>query len=37
MEVTGLALGERIHNIQGDLIITDHINKFEAVVTYNPK
>ena len=37
MEVTGLAIGDRIHNLQGDLIITDHINKIEAVVTYNPK
>ena len=37
MELTGLALGDRVHHLIGEMIITDHINKFEAVVTYNPK
>jgi hypothetical protein len=36
MEVSGLTYGDRVHNIQGQLRITDHINKLEAVVTYNP-
>lgn len=37
IEISGLALGDRTHNILGETVITDHINKFEAVVTYNPK
>lgn len=37
MEVSGLAVGDRVHNMQGELKITDHINKFEAIITYNPQ
>ena len=36
MEITGLTVGERLHNMHGQLVITDHINKLEAIVTYNP-
>jgi len=32
-----LTYGDRVHSIYGELVITDHINKLEAVVTYNPK
>jgi len=35
-EISGLTYGDRLHNITGDLVITDHLNKLEAVVTYNP-
>jgi hypothetical protein len=37
IEISGLAFGDRLHNITGEMLITDHINKIEAVVTYNPK
>jgi len=37
MEISGLTYGDRVHNVQGSLILTDHINKLEAVVTYNPQ
>ena len=36
MELVGLAYGERTHNLVGEMLITDHINKLEAVITYNP-
>lgn len=36
MELSGLTIGDRVHNIQGTLVVTDHINKLEATVTYNP-
>lgn len=36
-EISGLTYGDRVHNITGDLVITDHINKLEAIVTYNPQ
>ncbi len=35
--LTGLAFGETIHNMTGNLIVTDHIHKLEATVTYNPQ
>lgn len=37
IEISGLAIGDRVHNIYGEMVITDHINKFELVITYNPK
>jgi hypothetical protein len=37
MEISGLTLGDRVHNLIGQMVITDHINKLEAVITYNPK
>lgn len=37
IEISGLTYGDRIHNVQGVLVITDHINKLEASVTYNPQ
>lgn len=37
IEVSGLTYGERIHNMVGQMIVIDHINKLEAVVTYNPQ
>jgi hypothetical protein len=37
IEISGLTYGDRVHNMQGNLIIIDHINKLEAVVTYNPQ
>jgi len=36
-EIAGLTYGDRVHSIQGDLVLTDHMNKLEAVVTYNPQ
>jgi hypothetical protein len=30
-------MGDRTYNLVGELVVTDHINKLEAVVTYNPK
>lgn len=36
-EISGLTYGDRVHSQTGDLVITDHINKLEAVVTYNPQ
>ena len=36
LEINGLAFGERTHSLSGNLIVTDHINKLEAEVTYNP-
>ena len=35
-EISGITFGDRVHNLTGQLIIIDHINKLEAVVTYNP-
>lgn len=37
IEISNLTGNERVHNLIGQMIITDHINKLEAVVTYNPK
>lgn len=36
IDIAGLAFGDRVNHIVGQLIITDHTNKLEAVVTYNP-
>ena len=36
IEITVLT-ADRTHNMVGTLTITDHINKLEAIVTYNPK
>lgn len=36
IEISGLTYGDRTHCITGALVITDHINKLEATVTYNP-
>jgi hypothetical protein len=37
IEISNLMGTDRIHNMIGQLVVTDHINKLEAVVTYNPK
>ncbi len=37
IEISNLTGSERIHNMMGQMVITDHINKLEAVITYNPK
>jgi hypothetical protein len=37
IEISGLTYGDRVHNMQGSLIIIDHINKLEAEVIYNPQ
>lgn len=37
IEISNLTGSERIHNIIGQMVITDHINKLEAVISYNPK
>jgi hypothetical protein len=37
IEISGFTYGDRVHNMLGELVITDHINKLEAVVTYNPQ
>ena len=37
IEISNLTGTERIHNMMGQMVITDHINKLEAVITYNPK
>ena len=37
MQINGLISGERSLNFIGQMLITDHINKLELVVTYNPK
>ncbi len=37
IEVSGLTVGDRVHNFHGQLIITDHINKLEVVANYNPQ
>ena len=36
-EISGIFHGDRIHNYVGEMIVIDHINKLEAVVTHNPK
>lgn len=36
MEISGLTYGDRVHNVIGSMTITDHINKLEAEVIYNP-
>jgi hypothetical protein len=36
-EISGLTMGDRVHNVVGVLTVTDHINKLEATATYNPK
>jgi hypothetical protein len=36
LEIGGLAVGDRVQSLSGNLLITDHINKLEADVTYNP-
>lgn len=36
IEISGLTYGDRVHNMVGQMVITDHINKLEATVTYNP-
>jgi hypothetical protein len=35
VEITGITYGERVHSLIGQLQITDHINKLEAIVTCN--
>lgn len=37
IEISNLTGSEKLHNMVGQMIITDHINKLEAVITYNPK
>ena len=37
IELSGLTYGDRIHNMVGVAKITDHINRIEAEVVYNPK
>ena len=37
IEISGLTYGDRIHNYIGNAKYTDHLNKLEAEVTYNPK
>lgn len=36
MAIAGLISGERYLNFTGNVTITDHINKLEMIVTYNP-
>lgn len=36
IEISGLTVGDRVHNLIGSLYIIDHINKLEAEVLYNP-
>jgi hypothetical protein len=36
-EVHGLTYGDRTHQLVGNMIITDHINKLEVIVNYNAK
>jgi hypothetical protein len=36
MQLNGLVTGERCLNFIGQMIILDHINKLEVIVTYNP-
>ena len=36
MQINGLISGERSLNFVGNMHITDHINKLEVLVTYNP-
>jgi hypothetical protein len=36
IEIHGLTYGDRVHQIIGQLIIIDNINKLEARVSYNP-
>jgi len=36
MQITGLISGERSLNFTGQMFITDHINKLEVIVSYNP-
>lgn len=36
MQINGLIQGERSLNFVGNMTITDHINKLEVLVTYNP-
>lgn len=35
MEIQNI-LSDRTHNMKGELVITDHINKLIATCTYNP-
>lgn len=35
VEITGITVGDRVHTMVGQLQIIDHINKLEAIVTYN--
>jgi hypothetical protein len=36
MAITGFVTGDRALNFTGQVTITDHINKLELIVTYNP-
>ncbi len=36
MQINGLIQGERSLNFIGTMLIVDHINKLECLVTYNP-
>ena len=36
MQITNLISGDRALNFTGQMLITDHINKLEVIVTYNP-
>jgi hypothetical protein len=36
MQITNLISGDRALNFTGQMSITDHINKLEVIVTYNP-
>ena len=37
VEIAGLTYGDRTHQIMNQIVITDHINKLESVVTFNVK
>lgn len=37
IELSGLTYGDRVHNYVGVSKITDHINRIEAEIIYNPK
>ena len=35
-EISGLTMGDKVHNILGNAIVKDHINMIEAEIVYNP-
>lgn len=36
LEISGMTIGERVHNFIGNAIIKDHVNMIDAEIVYNP-